>query len=58
MNIGIETIGDPQLEVWSARRASDLFEQTFHRKVRITAGVTDSPVIDSASGVKAGQLLD
>ncbi len=57
MNIAIETKGDPQLEIWSARRASDLYEQTFRRKVRITGGLTESPVIDSASGVKAGHLF-
>ena len=58
LNIRIETKSNPQLEIWSARRASDLFEATFQRKVRITATMADSPVIDSAVGVKATHLLN
>jgi hypothetical protein len=58
MNILIETKGDPQLEIWSARRASDLFVDTFQREVLITAAITESPMIDSAAGVKATHLLN
>jgi exopolyphosphatase/guanosine-5'-triphosphate,3'-diphosphate pyrophosphatase len=58
MNILIETKGDPQLEIWSARRASDLFVDTFQREVLITAAITKPPMIDSAAGVKATHLLN
>lgn len=57
LNLVIETVGDPQLEVWGGRRASDLFEETFGRKVRLQAIPMETPVIDSAAGVKAGHLL-
>jgi exopolyphosphatase/guanosine-5'-triphosphate,3'-diphosphate pyrophosphatase len=58
MNILIETKGDPQLEIWSASRASDLFVDTFQREVLITAAKTKPPMIDSAAGVKATHLLN
>lgn len=57
LEIMIETRGDPQLEVWGGRRASDLFEATFKVGARITAVITEEPVIDSSSGVKAKHLL-
>lgn len=53
----IRTKGDPQLEIWAGRRASDWFEKTYNHKVRIVAEPTPTPVIDSASGVKAGELV-
>ena len=58
MNILIETKGDPQLEIWSARRASDLFVDTFQREVLITAAIIESPMTDSAAAVKATHLLN
>lgn len=58
LHILIETIGDPQLEIWAGRRASDLFEATFKRSVRMTAVSIETPVIDSSAGVKAGRLLN
>lgn len=58
LHLFIETIGDPQLEIWAGRRASDLFEATFKRSVRITAVSIETPVIDSSTGVKAGHLLN
>ncbi len=58
MHVAIETIGDPQLEIWGGKRASDLFTATFKREVRITAVSTEPPVIDSPVGVKASHLLN
>lgn len=57
LHVQIRTKGDPQLEIWGGRRASDLFQQTFNVNVRITADVTSVPIIDSASGVKAKHLV-
>lgn len=37
LRLEITTKGDPQLELWSARRASDLFRQTFGREVEVSA---------------------
>lgn len=57
LRIHIQTKGDPQLEVWGGYRASDLFKQTFDRKVRIKAEVLSPPAIESPSGVEADQLV-
>ena len=58
LEITIETSGDPQLELWGGRRASDLFEQTFKRSVRITAAGAPRRALDFAGGVRATELLD
>lgn len=58
LEISAETQSDPQLEVWGGRRASDLFEDTFDRPVRISAVAARTPVIESSSGLKAAHLLD
>ncbi|MEX0747184.1 MAG: Ppx/GppA phosphatase family protein [Rhodothermales bacterium] len=47
LDIEIETKGDPQLEIWSARRASDMFESTFKRKVRIKGRVAEAATLES-----------
>lgn len=53
----IRTKGDPQLDVWGGRRASDLFERTFGLKVRIVAEAATTPIIDTPVGVKAKELV-
>lgn len=57
LDIKIETSGDPQLELWGGRRASDLFEQTFKRSVRITAAGAPLRAFNFAAGVRATELL-
>jgi len=42
--VGVDPPGDPELELWGARRKRELFEKTFGRELELTvhpAALTD-----------------
>jgi exopolyphosphatase/guanosine-5'-triphosphate,3'-diphosphate pyrophosphatase len=48
--IGVDAPGDPELELWGARRKRDLFEKTFDRELELTihpAALQASPTTSS-----------
>ncbi len=57
LTLFIRTKADPQLDIWGGRRASDLFERTYGRRVRIIAEPEPTPVIDVPAGVDAQELI-
>lgn len=57
LRIHIQTKGDPQLEIWGGRRAADLLRRTFEIEVEITADPPPANVIDTAEGLRAGELV-
>lgn len=41
--VGLDSDGDPELELWGARRKRDLFERVFEREVEITGHLAAQP---------------
>jgi exopolyphosphatase/guanosine-5'-triphosphate,3'-diphosphate pyrophosphatase len=44
VELTVSVTGDPELEIWGARRKADLFEEVFNRKLRISVERDDAGV--------------